>query len=56
MADFSYSGPMTEAVLLGNVAIRAGEKIEWDAEKLKVTNCPKANEFIRREYRSGWTL
>jgi predicted dehydrogenase len=56
MADFSYSGPITEAVLLGNIAIRAGKKIEWDAENLKVTNCPEANQFIRREYRGGWTL
>lgn len=56
MAPFSYSAPMTEAVLLGNVAIRAGEKVEWDAEDLNVTNCPRANEFIRRGYRSGWTL
>jgi len=42
--------------LLGNVAIRAGEKVEWDAEDLNVTNCPRANEFIRHGYRSGWTL
>jgi len=56
MADFSYSGPVTEAVLLGNVAIRAGEKVEWDSANLKVTNCPKANDFIRREYRRGWEL
>ena len=47
---------MTEAVLLGNVALRAGKKIEWDAENLKVTNAPEANRFIRREYRKGWAL
>jgi len=56
MADFSYSGLITEAVLLGNVAIRAGKKIEWDAKNLRVTNCPEANQFIRREYRKGWVL
>jgi predicted dehydrogenase len=56
MAEFSYSAPMTEAVLLGNAAIRAGEKLEWDAENLKITNSVKANQFIRRDYRSGWTL
>ncbi len=56
MANFDYSAPLTEAVILGNVAIRAGKKIEWDAANLKVTNCPEANQFIRREYRKDWTL
>lgn len=53
---FGYSGPITEAVLLGNVAYRSGEKLQWDAANLRVTNAPKANEFLRREYRAGWTL
>jgi len=53
---FGYSGPLTETVLLGIVAYRAGKKLEWDAKNLKVTNCPEANRFIRREYRKGWTL
>jgi len=55
-SDFAYSGPLTETVLLGTVAFRAGEKIEWDPVNLKVTNCPKANEFVRRENRKGWEL
>ena len=54
LSHFDYSGPMTEAVLLGNVALRAGKKIQWDAKQLKVTNVPEANEFIRKEYRKGW--
>ena len=53
---FDYSGPLTETVLLGNVAYRTGAKLQWDAENLKATNCPEANQFIRREYRSGWAL
>ena len=53
---FDYSGPLTETVLLGNVAYRAGEKLRWDPESLKATNCPDADEFISREYREGWTL
>ena len=53
---FGYSGPLTETVLLGTVAYRAGQKIEWDAENLKVTNCPEANQYIQREYREGWSL
>jgi len=54
--DFSYSGPLTETVLLGTVAHRAGKKIQWDAENMRVTNCPEANLNIRREYRQGWTV
>jgi len=54
--NFDYSGPLTEAVLLGNVAYRVGEKLLWDPENLKATNCLEADRFIRREYRKGWTL
>lgn len=54
--NFGYSGPLTEAVLLGAVAFRTGEKLEWDAKNLKVTNCPEANRFTRRSYRKGWTI
>jgi predicted dehydrogenase len=53
---FDYAGPLTETVLLGNVAYRAGRPIEWDTENLKITNEPEAMKFIRREYRKGWTL
>lgn len=54
---FEYGGQLTEAVLLGNVSYRAGKKkLEWDAKNVKVTNCPEAAQFIRREYREGWTL
>jgi hypothetical protein len=54
--NFGYSGPLTETVLLGNVSYRVGSKLEWDAAKLKATNCPEADELIRREYREGWEL
>ena len=54
--NFDYAGALTEAMLLGNVAYRAGKKIEWDAANLKAANCPEADQFIRREYRQGWTL
>ncbi|MCY2994947.1 MAG: Gfo/Idh/MocA family oxidoreductase [Planctomycetota bacterium] len=54
--NFDYAGALTEAVLLGNVAYRAGQLLEWDAAGLKVTNCPAAQQFIRREYRQGWML
>ncbi|HEY3322925.1 MAG TPA: Gfo/Idh/MocA family oxidoreductase [Planctomycetota bacterium] len=55
--DFAlYGSKLAEIVLLGNLAVRAGQKIEWDSENLKAKNCPAADEFIRREYRKGWEL
>jgi predicted dehydrogenase len=54
--NFEYAGWLTEANHLGNVAYRAGQKLEWDAEKMKVTNTSAADRFIRRDYRSGWSL
>src|SRR5438270_3356627 len=53
---FAYSGWLTEANHLGNVAYRAGKKLEWDAVKMRATNAPEAAAFVRREYRTGWTL
>ena len=55
-SNFDYAGPMTEAMLLGLVALRTGEKIEWDAKKMRVINLPEANKLVRREYRKGWVL
>ena len=54
--NFDYSGALTEAVLLGTVAYRSGKALEWDAEKLKVTNSPEAQTLIHKEYRKGWEL
>lgn len=54
--SFDYSGLLTEAVLLGNAAYRAGQPLDWDGKTLKATNCPDADKFLRREYRKGWTL
>tara|TARA_R110002096_G_scaffold147671_19_gene307763 strand:- start:26845 stop:28173 length:1329 start_codon:yes stop_codon:yes gene_type:complete len=56
MCDFSYSGPLTEANHLGNVAFRAGKKLNWDTRNLKFTNAPEAEKFLGREYREGWSL
>ncbi|MBW8041473.1 MAG: Gfo/Idh/MocA family oxidoreductase [Planctomycetes bacterium] len=54
--NFDYSGPLTETILLGNIAARAGKKLLWDGPKLKVTNAPGANEYLKRKYRQGWIL
>ncbi len=62
-SNFDHAGPMTETVLLGNVALRMGIreklahiKLKWDSANLKFTNVPEANQYLRREYRQGWTL
>jgi predicted dehydrogenase len=55
-ADFEYSGWLTEANHLGNVAYRLGKTIEWDAASLRATNAPEADPIIKRDYRRGWTL
>ena len=49
-----HSGPLTEMVLLGNLAVRTQEIIEWDAKKGRVTNVDAANEFLSDEPRKGW--
>ena len=57
VSHFDYSGPMTETVLLGVLALRApGRRLEWDSERLQVTNVPESNQYVRTEYRQGWTL
>ena len=57
MSNFSYSGPLTETVLLGVLAQRApGHRLEWDGEKMQVTNHPELNAFVHKEYRRGWEL
>ncbi len=55
-ANFDYSGPLSETILLGNVAARAGQKLFWDGPNLKVTNMPEAEKYLKREYREGWRL
>jgi len=54
--DFDYSGRLIETMLLGLVAYRAGEKLDYDPVAGRVTNNAKANEYLRRKYRPGWTL
>ena len=68
-SPFEYAGPFTEAVLMGNLAIRSynmrgpegkgypgRKKLLWDAKNMKITNFEEANQFVKREYRSGWSL
>jgi predicted dehydrogenase len=56
-SHFAQTGPMTEAILLGTVAIQLPDKIlEWDAKNLKFPNYPEAEKFLRRKYRDGWNV
>jgi hypothetical protein len=70
-SSFDYAGPLTESVLMGNLAIRSyyirnkqgrrfeypgRKKLLWNGENMKITNFEPANQFIHRTYREGWTL
>ena len=55
-SPFAYAARLTEVMLLGVVALRAGGRIEYDAPAMRITNLPEANRFLRRDYRQGWTL
>ena len=73
-APFSVSGPLTEAILMANLAIRAADtpkprangrgfdypgsnmKLIWDHKNMRVTNYDEVNQFVKREYRQGWSL
>ncbi len=54
--NFEYSGWLTEANHLGNVAYRVGKRLEWDPVEMKCPNAPEADQYIRRNYRDGWKL
>jgi len=56
-ANFDYAGPLSEMVLMGNLAVRYPKQLPlWNGEKMEVTNDAKANAYVRREYRPGWSL
>ncbi len=62
-SNFDWAGPLAETVLLGNVALRVQlrkeltrRKLLWDSETFRFPNCDEANQFLRREYREGWSL
>jgi hypothetical protein len=62
-SNFDWAGPLTEVVLMGNVALRMElrekldrQKLLWDAKAKQFSNLPEANEFLHKTYRSGWVL
>ncbi len=70
-SSFDFAGPLTESVLMGNLAIRSynlrkpkgngfeypgRKKLLWDGDNMKITNFDEANQFVKRTYRDGWKL
>lgn len=70
-SSFDFSGPLTESILMGNLAIRSfnlreargdnfdypgRKKLHWDGKNMRITNFDAANQFVKREYREGWSL
>jgi predicted dehydrogenase len=55
-AGFAYSGPFTEALLVGNLAARLQKRVEWDSAAMRVKNLPEAEALVRKTYRSGFGL
>lgn len=56
LCNFDHAGALTETILLGIVAYRTGEKLQWDAVNLKAKNSTKADHYITKEYRKGWEV
>jgi predicted dehydrogenase len=56
LSNFDYASHLTEAIILGNVAVRTGKKITWDAVAMKCVGCPEADIFVKPEFRKGFAL
>ncbi|MDZ7724689.1 MAG: Gfo/Idh/MocA family oxidoreductase [candidate division KSB1 bacterium] len=55
-AQFGYGGPLTEVVLLGNIAVRRQKRLDWDADSGQFINDPEANNLLKEPYHNGWSL
>ena len=55
-AGFAYSGPYTETLLVGNLALRLQKRIEWDAANMRASNATEADELIHKRYRHGFDI
>ena len=54
--SFIYAGPVTDMMNLGSAALRAGKRLEFDSENIRITNDESANQFLTRDYRKGWEI
>ena len=50
----TFAAALTETMLVGNLALRTGGRVEWDTQSMRAPGCPEADRFIRRQYRKGW--
>ncbi len=55
-SDFRVAGPFTEWILLGCIALRFEGKLEWDAARMRFTNAPEANQYVKPRFRKGWQI
>ncbi len=55
-SNFAYGATLTEGLLVGQLALRTGKRIEWDADKMRATNCAEADAFIHPAFRAGWEI
>jgi len=55
-SGFWYAGPFTEALLVGNLAVRLQKRVEWDAKAMRSPNCPEADNYITKFYRAGYSI
>ena len=57
-SPIDYAAQLTETMLLGVVALRAGQgkKILYDADNMRITNAPDANQYLTRAFRAGWAI
>jgi hypothetical protein len=55
-SNFDIAAYLTEIILLGCVALRVGKRLEWDGPRMQARNAPEAQQYVRRQYRKGWTL
>jgi hypothetical protein len=55
-SPFGYAAGLTEALLVGNLALRTGKALDWDSAGMRAVNAPEADPFIRPEFRRGWSL
>jgi hypothetical protein len=53
---FEWAGLLTELVLIGNIAIRTGKQLQWDAKNMRITNDEDANQYVKEPYHNGWSL
>ena len=56
LSNFAYASTLTESLLIANLALRTGKRIEWDAGAMRAKSCPEADVFIRPEFRAGWSI